>query len=74
MSAKLTSGIVGILHSPSGTMCLIMFITASVALFTRHLDSTAYGVMCGVIGGLFGVSHHYLQGKLLDNSGKQPQS
>ena len=72
MSHKLTSGIVGVLHSPSGVLSLIILALSTVLCFLGKIDGTSWGVVVTVIGGMFHVSHAFIQGKLLENQPQPP--
>lgn len=58
---KILQGITGLLASRKGTAFLLTLAISSVALMTKHLESTAFAAVIATMFGVFTASHAYQQ-------------
>lgn len=55
-------GLIGLLNSRKATFALITLAISSIALFTKHLDSSTFGIVISVICTSLFASHAYQNG------------
>lgn len=56
---QITKGIVGLIESRKGIAFLLTLAISSVALFSGKLPGNDFGIVMGIIFGVFSASHAY---------------
>ena len=59
MLSTITNGFIGLCESRKGTGFLLTLVSSSVALFTGHLQSSAFAMVIATIFSVFSVSHAF---------------
>ena len=66
-------GIVGMIQSRKSTAFLMTLTISSIALFTHHLDGTAFAAIIATIFSTFTASHAYQQANTTSDSTLPPK-